>query len=124
MNKPVLGLIVGGALGILDGLTALVSAPEVAPGIISIVIGSMAKGLVAGLIMGFVARKVNNLAVGIVVGFAVGALLALPIAMMKDPTTGQAYFWEILIPGSIVGLIVGFATQRYGTMPRPGVSRA
>jgi hypothetical protein len=33
---------------------------------------------------------------------------------MPDPTTGQKYFWEILIPGSMVGLIVGFLTQRYG----------
>ena len=123
MNKPVLGLIVGGTLGILDGLTALVSAPETAPNIISIVIGSMGKGLVAGLIIGFVARKVNNLAVGIVVGLAVGALLALPIAMMTDPNTGQVYFWEILIPGSIVGLIVGYATQRYGTAPGAATSR-
>jgi hypothetical protein len=122
MNKPVLGLIVGGALGILDGLTALVSAPEVAPEIVSIVIGSMGKGLVAGLIMGFVARKVNNLGVGVVAGLIVGALLALPIAMIKNPN-GHVYFWEILIPGSIVGIIVGFATQRYGTRPGPSVAR-
>ena len=31
MNKPMLGLVLGGVLGALDGLTALVSAPEVAP---------------------------------------------------------------------------------------------
>ena len=124
MNKPVLGLIVGGALGVLDGLTALVSAPETAPNIGSIVIGSMGKGLVAGLIMGFVARKVNNLGVGVAVGLLVGALLALPIAMMKDPNTGQTYFWEILIPGSIVGIIVGYATQRYGTRPQPSPARS
>lgn len=122
MNKPVLGLIVGGALGVLDGLTALVSAPETAPNIGSIVIGSMGKGLVAGLLVGFVARKLNNLPVGIAVGFLVGALLALPIAMAENPN-GQVYFWEILIPGSIVGLIVGYATQRYGTRPQPSPAR-
>jgi hypothetical protein len=117
MNKPVLGMLAGGALGALDGLTALVSAPETAPHIGSIVIGSVGKGLIAGLIIGFVARKVNNLGIGVAVGLLVGAALALPIAMMRDPNTGQVYFWEILIPGSIVGLIVGFATQRYGTRP-------
>lgn len=42
------------------------------------------------------------------------ALITLPIAMMENPETGKAYFWEILIPGSICGAIVGFATQRYG----------
>jgi hypothetical protein len=54
---------------------------------------------------------------GIVAGLLVGALLALPVALGKDPNTGQVYFWEILIPGSIVGLIVGFATQKYGKAP-------
>jgi hypothetical protein len=26
----------------------------------------------------------------------------------------EVYLWEILIPGSLVGLIVGYLTQRYG----------
>lgn len=120
MNKPVLGLLLGGALGALDGLTALISAPEVKPEIMSIVIGSTAKGLVAGVLIGFVARKLNNLAAGIVLGIVIAALLALPIALHADPVTGKAYFWEIMIPGSIVGLIVGYATQKFG---RPAVAR-
>lgn len=115
MNKPVLGLVAGGVLGIFDGLTALVSAPEVAPQIAGIVIGSMGKGLVAGILIGWFAKKVNNLGAGIAFGLAVGALFALPIAMMPA-ANGQKYFWEILIPGSLVGLIVGFLTQRYGSM--------
>lgn len=114
MNKPVLGLIAGGVLGIFDGLTALVSAPEVAPQIAGIVAGSMGKGLVAGILIGWFAKKVNNLAAGIVFGLVIGAIFALPFALMPDPNTGAKYFWEILIPGSLVGLIVGFLTQRYG----------
>jgi hypothetical protein len=113
MNKPVVGLIAGGVLGIFDGLTALVSAPEVAPQIAGIVAGSMGKGLVAGLLIGWFARKVNNLGAGIAFGLVIGGLLALPFALMPDPTTGQQYFWEILIPGMMVGVIVGFLTQRY-----------
>jgi len=31
MSKPLLGVLLGGILGIFDGLTALVSAPAVAP---------------------------------------------------------------------------------------------
>ncbi len=116
MNKPVLGLVAGGVLGIFDGLTALVSAPEVAPQIAGIIAGSCAKGLVAGMLIGWFAKKVNNLTAGVVFGLAMGALFALPFALMPDPTTGQQYFWEILIPGSLVGLIVGFLTQRYGAM--------
>lgn len=113
MNKPVLGLIAGGVLGIFDGLTALVSAPEVAPEIAGIVAGSMGKGLVAGILIGWFAKKVNNLGAGVAFGLVIGALLALPIALMPNPN-GQTYFWEILIPGSMVGMIVGFLTQRYG----------
>jgi hypothetical protein len=56
MNKPVLGLIAGGVLGAFDGLTALVSAPEVAPQIAGIVAGSMGKGLVAGFLIGWGTR--------------------------------------------------------------------
>ena len=115
MNKPVLGLMAGGALGAMDGLSALVSAPEVAPEIVGIVIGSMGKGLVAGVLIGWFAKRVNNLAMGIVLGLLLGALFALPFALGTDPTTGKRYFWEILLPGSMVGLIVGFLTQRYGT---------
>lgn len=123
MKKPVLGLIAGGVLGIADGLTALISAPETAPAIMSIVLGSMGKGLVAGVLIGWFARKVNNLALGVVFGLVVGALIALPIALSRDPVTGQQYFWEILIPGSMVGLIVGFLTQRYGQRPAAAASR-
>lgn len=115
MKKPVLGLVAGGALGILDGLSAMVSAPEVRPEIAMIVVGSMGKGLIAGVLTGWFAKKVNNLPIGIIFGLAMGALFALPFALSKDAVTGQVYFWEILIPGSMVGLIVGFLTQRYGT---------
>jgi uncharacterized membrane protein (Fun14 family) len=118
VNKPVLGLLLGGALGALDGLSALVSAPEVKPHIMTIVAGSTGKGLVAGVLTGVVARKVNNLTIGIVAGVAIAALLALPIALGTDPDTGKRYFWEIMIPGSLVGLIVGYATQKFG-QPAP-----
>ena len=118
MNKPLLGLLAGAGLGILDGLSALVSAPEVAPDIAMIVVGSCGKGLVAGLIIGFFARKVSNLAAGILFGIATSALVTLPIAIAPNPANNnEPYFWEIIIPGMLVGLIVGFVTQRYGTRP-------
>jgi hypothetical protein len=40
MKKPVLGLMLGGLLGAFDGLTALASAPETAPDIVSILSAS------------------------------------------------------------------------------------
>jgi prepilin signal peptidase PulO-like enzyme (type II secretory pathway) len=112
MNKPILGLLLGGALGIFDGLTAYFT-PAVRDQLLGIVIGSSAKGLVAGLAIGFFAKKVNSLALGIVFGLGVGLLLAFLVAAMPQPN-GQHYYFEIMLPGALVGVIVGYATQRYG----------
>jgi hypothetical protein len=113
VSKPILGLILGAILGVFDGLSALISAPEVAPQIVGIVIGSTFKGLVAGVLIGWFARKVDSLPAGIVVGLAVGAFLAFLVAAMPDPS-GKHYYWEIILPGSLLGVIVGYATQKYG----------
>ena len=110
MSKPVLGVILGGLLGIFDGLTALISAPEVAPQIVGIVIGSTFKGLIVGVLAGWFARKVQSLAAGIVFGLAVGACFAYLVAAMPQPS-GEHYYWEIMLPGSVLGVIVGYATQ-------------
>ena len=116
MNKPVFGLLLGGILGIFDGLTALLSAPETQTQIVGIVIGSTFKGLVAGLLIGFFARKVRSVPLGILFGLVVGGLLAYGVVLMGNP-----YFWEIILPGSLVGVIVGYATQKYGKAPQPSV---
>ena len=118
MSKPVLGLILGGILGVFDGLTALFSAPEVAPQIVGIVIGSTFKGLTVGALAGWFARKVHSLPAGILFGLAVGAFFAFLVAAMPQPS-GEHYWWEIILPGSVLGLIVGYATQRYGPPARP-----
>src|ERR1700730_10196162 len=107
-NKIVLGFVLRGILGILDGLTAWF-APAVRAGIVGIVIGSMVKGLIAGVLIGFFSRKVHSLALGIVFGLAVGAFLAWIIAFMQ-----HGYYFQIMLPGAMVGLLVGYATQKYG----------
>ena len=113
MNKPVLGLLLGGVLGAFDGLTALVSAPETAPQITGIIIGSTIKGLIVGAIVGWYATRVQSLAKGVLVGLVVAAFFAFLIAAMPNEQGGH-YWWEIILPGSIVGLIVGYATQKFG----------
>ena len=111
MNKPVFGLLLGAFLGIFDGLTAWFT-PEVRSQILTIVIGSTFKGLVAGIAIGYFAKKVHSLPLGILFGLAVGMFLAFLIAMNPQPS-GHHYYFEIMLPGSILGAIVGFATQRY-----------
>ena len=121
MNKPVLGIVVGGILGLLDGFAAPLQAPEVAPEAMGIVIGSTFKGVIVGLIAGFFARKVSSVPLGIAVGLLAGLVFAYLVAA-QPAATGKHYYWEIMLPGSLAGAIVGFVTQRYGR--RPGVAAA
>ena len=108
MSKPVFAKMLGGILGVFDGLTALVTGgPEIPAMIGTIVAGSTFKGVIAGLIVGLVARRTQSTATIVGVGVVVGAFFAYLV------TLGGPYFWEIILPGSIVGLIVGFATAKY-----------
>src|SRR5688572_18335277 len=113
MKKPLFGMLLGGILGIPDGLSALVSAgddPNIRAGIVEIVIGSTVKGLIAGALIGWFAKKVSSLALGILFGLAVGTLLAFGVSMMQVAAGQPAYYWEIMLPGAILGVIVGYAT--------------
>ena len=107
MNKPVFGLLLGGALGILDGLTAWFT-PEVRAGLLGIVIGSCFKGLVAGVMIGFFAKKVQSRWLVASFGLIGGMFLAFLAANMQ----GKDYF-DIMWSGGLVGAITGFATQKY-----------
>jgi hypothetical protein len=113
MKKPVFGLLLGGFLGIFDGLSALVSAPETAPQIGGIVIGSTVKGLLAGVLIGWYARKKDSLAAGVLFGGAVGLFLAFLVSYLGKLSGQPPYYWQIMLPGAILGIIVGYATQRH-----------
>ena len=80
-------------------------------------IGSTFKGLVAGVLIGLFARKVRSLPLGIVFGLAVGAVLRVP-DRGDARRAGKHYYWEIMLPGSILGMIVGYATQKHGAGTR------
>ena len=112
MSKPTLGLLVGGLLGLIDGLSALLY-PGTAAMIVPIVVGSTIKGLVTGAVMGVLARRVRSIPIGIVGGLVVGLALSYVAALTPDPQ-GQHHYAEIMLPGAILGVIVGFATQRFG----------
>jgi hypothetical protein len=63
MSKPMLGILVGAGLGILDGLSAWFS-PEARPMMITIVAGSTLKGIVTGALAGLIARRKQSLWLG------------------------------------------------------------
>src|SRR5258708_17756233 len=88
--------------------------PAVRAQLAGIIFGSTIKGLIAGVAAGIFARKVNSVPLGILFGLGVGFVLAYIVAYMQ-----HGYYLEIILPGSIVGLIVGYATQRYGAAPTP-----
>ena len=116
MKKWLLGMLLGGFLGIFDGLSALVSAPsqEIYDEIGSIVIGSVFKGLVTGVLIGYFSTKVRSLPLAIVFGLLVGGFFAFLVALMQHISLGRIYYWQIMLPGCLLGIIVGYATQRYG----------
>ena len=120
MTKPVLGLVLGGVLGIFDGLSALVSAPgdpAIKAGIVGIVIGSTAKGLVSGAVTGWYAARTKSLAAGVAFGTTVGLVLAYLVCLLQKMGGQNPYYWQIMLPGAIVGAIVGYATVTYGRRP-------
>ena len=117
MKKVVFATLLGGFLGIFDGLTAWFT-PEVRDQLVGIVVGSTVKGVLTGVIIGFFATRVQSLALGIVFGLAVGAFFAYLILLMNP---GHAL--NIMLPGSLVGVIVGYASQQYrheAERPRAG----
>jgi hypothetical protein len=106
-----LATLLGGFLGVFDGLTAWFT-PEVRDQMVGIVIGSTIKGLLAGVIIGVFSRKVHSLLWGTIFGLAVGAFFAYLILLMNP-----GHFINIMLPGSLVGLIVGYVAQSHN---RPG----
>lgn len=107
MKKPVFAMLLGAVLGVFDGMTAWFT-PEVRDAIVGIVIGSTVKGFLTGVLIGVFSLKVHSLLWGTVFGLIVGAFFAWLILLMNP---GHAL--NIMLPGSLVGLIVGYATQRH-----------
>ena len=109
LTKPMLGLTVGGVLGLLDGLSGFFE-PSLAPVMTSVITFSLLKGLLAGITTGYVSQRVHSMMLGVLAGIAIAATLSLLVILRA----GTTLFWDIMIPGMLLGAIVGFATQRFG----------
>ena len=117
LAKPVLGLAIGGTLGLLDGLSGFFE-PALAPVMGSVITFSLLKGLVAGAATGYVSERVHSMLLGMLAGIAIAATFSLLVILRA----GMALFWDIMIPGMLLGAIVGFATQRFGRTARTAAS--
>jgi hypothetical protein len=113
VSKPVLGVVLGAALGALDGASAWLSV-DARPIIITIIVGSTIKGVITGLLAGLIARWRQSTMLGVVAGLAIGFALS-HLAAMGQP----GHYAEIVLPGMLLGAIVGFVTQRH---PRTSIS--
>jgi hypothetical protein len=109
LTKPMLGFAVGGVLGLLDGLSGFFE-PSLAPVMGSVITFSLLKGLVAGIATGYISQRLHSVLLGILVGIGIAAALSLLVILHA----GMALFWDIMIPGMLLGAVVGFATQRFG----------
>ena len=109
MSAPAIAMIVGGVLGLLDGLSAWFY-PEARPTLIPIVIGSTLKGIATGVVAGLVARWRRSLALAVAAGIVVGFVLS-SIAALSQPD----HYWAIVLPGMLVGTLTGVAA--FGARP-------
>jgi hypothetical protein len=109
LTKPMLGLTAGGVLGLLDGLSGFFE-PSLAPVMGSVITFSLLKGLLVGITTGYVSQRVHSMLLGILAGVGIAAVLSLLVILHA----GMALFWDIMVPGMLLGLIVGFATQKFG----------
>jgi len=118
MSKTLLGLVLGAALGLVDGLSAFMY-PGVRSMMVSIIFGSTVKGLLTGFATGYFQSKLRSLPLGILFGLAVGFALSFAVAATAPDPEGRYYYAEIVLPGSALGAIVGYATYRFGRTPQP-----
>lgn len=122
MTKPMIGVCAGAVLGLLDGLSAL-AYPEARAMIVTIVIGSTVKGVLTGAAAGWLARRWRSIAGGVAAGVAFGFVLSTAAALPVMSEHPSRYF-DIVLPGMLLGAIVGFVTQRYPTSEQRGAGRS
>jgi hypothetical protein len=116
MNKIVVGLVLGLVLGALDGASSWFY-PETHPIIAAIMVGSSVKGMVVGVLSGWFARRVQSVKWGITAGAAFGLFFAFLVSAL-DTVNGKHPYLQMMMPGFVVGAIIGFLTQKVGAPGR------
>jgi hypothetical protein len=109
LTKPILGLTVGGMLGLIDGLSGFL-APSLAPVMAGVITFSTLKGLLSGIAIGYFAKRVKSMPKALFAAIAISALFSFLVILRA----GMGLFWDIMLPGMLLGLIVGLTTQKFG----------
>ena len=117
-NKIVLGLVLGGILGILDGLTSWFT-PAVRNQLLGIVFGSTFKGIIAGDSDRRVCPQSKLACSRHCFWPGRGSIPGLD----HRTSCSMDITFQIMLPGAMVGLIVGYATQKYGAAPTSQLQR-
>lgn len=113
MKKILFAIALGAVLGLLDGASAWFS-PDAHGKLGSIIMWSAMKDVMAGFAIGVFAVFVRDWKAVAAFGLLVGLALAWWVASVPDPDTGRHYYLAIMLPGSMVGLLVGYFTAKYG----------
>jgi hypothetical protein len=92
LSQPVLELAIGGAQGLLDGLSGFL-APSLAPVTGSVMAFSLMKGLVSGLAIGYVSKRFHSMLLGILAGVAITAVLSLLVILRA----GMRLCWALML---------------------------
>jgi hypothetical protein len=107
-------VVLAAVLGVLDGATAWFT-PEARPQLGQIIAGSVFKDVLGGVVIWVFARKASSPRSAILFGACIGFLLALVIALLQN-----AHYAQILVPGSLSGLLLGYAAWRFSPPAAPG----
>ena len=65
---------------------------------------------ITGALIGWIARRLDSLLMGVVIGGVIGLVFATVISVMQKLSGQPPYYWQIMLPGAILGMIVGYAT--------------
>jgi len=111
--KIFVGIIVGAALGFLDGLSSYLT-PAARPLFLLIVLSSTFKGFLTGVLTAIIASRTHKLLPAILAGLGIGLILSFLAATLTPDPDGHRYYCQIMLPGAVLGAIVGFSMQKLG----------
>ena len=124
MNKVLIGILTGAAVGILDGVVGwwIHQQNQLAP----LLVADGLKALVLGVLSGFFASKVQSVPAGIGIFGGLDLLFAYYLmsrvfGVLPGGYIFARYFLSNMVEGFIVGAVIGLVPQIFGKTPSRAV---